>query len=141
MCAGSVQVFIDPALSVYPVKTADHISIYHVDHRFCNGIIDVFKGMDTFLNHDIVDCLTAIGYFVALLQAKFFYLTGIGDAPISMNGTMKLAPSAVGTRIDIDGDLKATIPLIGGKIEKAAAPSIIKAMDKEQQTGTAWLKA
>ena len=66
---------------------------------------------------------------------------GIGDAPISMNGTMKLAPSAVGTRIDIDGDLKATIPLIGGKIEKAAAPSIIKAMDKEQQTGTAWLKA
>ena len=65
----------------------------------------------------------------------------IGDAPISMNGTMKLAPSAVGTRIEIDGDLKAKIPLIGGKIEKAAAPSIIKAIDKEQQTGTAWLKA
>ena len=44
----------------------------------------------------------------------------IGDAPIAMNGTVRLAPGGLGTRIDVDGDLKAKIPLLGGKVEKAA---------------------
>lgn len=64
---------------------------------------------------------------------------GIGDAPIRMTGTIRMAPSAVGTRIDIDGDLKAKVPLIGSRIEKAAAPSIVDAIDTEHEVGQAWL--
>lgn len=63
----------------------------------------------------------------------------IGDAPVSMNGTVRLAPSPAGTRIDIEGELKAKIPLVGGAIEKAAAPSILSAIDKEHEVGQQWL--
>ncbi len=63
----------------------------------------------------------------------------IGDAPVGMTGTVRLDPSDTGTRIEIDGELKAKIPLMGGKIEKAAAPSIIDAIDREHETGQEWL--
>ena len=63
----------------------------------------------------------------------------IGDAPVSMTGTLRMAPGGSGTRIDVDGDLKAKIPLLGGKVEKAAEQPILSAIDKEQEVGTAWL--
>lgn len=64
---------------------------------------------------------------------------GMGDAPIAMNGTMRLSPVAVGSRVDVDGDLKARIPLLGGKIEKVAEGPIRAAIDKEREVGEKWL--
>jgi len=64
---------------------------------------------------------------------------GIGDAPIDMTGTTRLVPTATGTKIDVDGNLRARVPLFGGKIEQVAAPSVIGAIDKEHETGIAWL--
>ncbi|MEP6650410.1 MAG: DUF2505 domain-containing protein [Lapillicoccus sp.] len=64
---------------------------------------------------------------------------GIGDAPVAMNGTLRMAPGGSGTRIDLDGDLKAKIPLLGGKIEKAAQAPILGAIEKEQEVGEKWL--
>ncbi len=63
----------------------------------------------------------------------------IGDAPVAMNGTLRMAAGGSGTRIDIDGDLKARIPLVGGRVEKAAERPILGAIEKEQEVGTAWL--
>ena len=63
----------------------------------------------------------------------------IGDAPVAMNGTLRMAVGGSGTRIDIDGDLKAKIPLVGGRVEKAAERPILGAIEKEQEVGTAWL--
>jgi len=63
----------------------------------------------------------------------------IGDAPVAMNGTLRMAAGGSGTRIDIDGDLKAKIPLVGGRVEKAAERPILGAIKKEQEVGTAWL--
>ena len=63
----------------------------------------------------------------------------IGDAPVAMNGTLRMAAGGSGTRIDIDGDLKARIPLVGGRVEKAAERPILGAIKKEQEVGTAWL--
>ena len=63
----------------------------------------------------------------------------IGDAPVAMNGTLRMATGGSGTRIDIDGDLKAKIPLVGGRVEKAAERPILGAIEKEQEVGTAWL--
>lgn len=64
---------------------------------------------------------------------------GIGDAPIGMAGTLRLAPGGAGTRVDVDGELKARIPLMGGKIEKVAEGPVRAAIDKEQEVGRVWL--
>lgn len=65
----------------------------------------------------------------------------IVGAPIDLAGTLSLAPDGRGSVESIDGDLKARIPLIGGKIEQAAAPAIESAIRAERETGQAWLGA
>ena len=66
---------------------------------------------------------------------------GIGDAPVAMQGGLRMRVDGRGTRIDIDGDLKARVPLVGGRIERAAEPSIRAAIDIEQEVGEKWLAA
>ena len=39
----------------------------------------------------------------------------------------------------IAGDLKASIPLLGGRVEKAAAPAVVEAIRAEERTGQRWL--
>jgi carbon monoxide dehydrogenase subunit G len=61
--------------------------------------------------------------------------------PVRMTGTLRLERDGEGTRELIDGDLKAGIPLLGGKLEQAAAPAFVAAIRKEQEVGTGWLAA
>ncbi|MEO7752547.1 MAG: DUF2505 domain-containing protein [Terracoccus sp.] len=63
----------------------------------------------------------------------------VAGAPVALHATVRMAPGGSGTTIAIDGDLKASIPLFGGKVEKASAPAVIDAIRGEQRTGTAWL--
>jgi hypothetical protein len=63
----------------------------------------------------------------------------VAGAPVAMRSDVRLFPSGGGTTITIEGDLKASIPLFGGKVEKAAAPAVVDAIRSEQQTGRAWL--
>ena len=60
-------------------------------------------------------------------------------APVAMRGTVHLEPVQDGTNLNIDGDLKAHIPLIGGRIEKAAAPAFISALRSEHESARRWL--
>ena len=60
-------------------------------------------------------------------------------APLRLNGTVRLEPDGAGTVERLSADLKASVPLIGGKLEKAAAPAFLAAIRKEQEVGTAWL--
>ncbi|MFC6703837.1 DUF2505 domain-containing protein [Flexivirga alba] len=55
--------------------------------------------------------------------------------PISMKGTASLSPDGDGTKVDVTADLKAKIPIVGGKIEKMSAPEIIKAIGAEERVG------
>lgn len=64
----------------------------------------------------------------------------IVGAPLRLGGTMKLDSDGGGTVERLSADLKASVPLIGGKLEKAAAPAFLAAIRKEQEVGTAWLK-
>ena len=59
---------------------------------------------------------------------------------MDLAGTLSLAPAGRGSVESVDGDLKARIPLLGGKIERAAAPAIESAMRAERETGQAWLQ-
>ncbi len=67
----------------------------------------------------------------------------ISGAPVRMIGTLSLVPDGAGADVQtvetIDGDLKAKVPLIGGRIERAAEPAMRAAVRAERRTGTAWL--
>ena len=64
----------------------------------------------------------------------------IDGAPVSLHGTLSLAPRGQGSVETIEGDLKARIPLLGHKIEQAAAPAVRSAIRVESETGKAWLE-
>ena len=63
----------------------------------------------------------------------------MGTAPIGLIGTIRLDPIAEGTQVTVDGELKARVPFIGGKVEEAAAPSALAGIRKEHKVGIAWL--
>jgi len=63
----------------------------------------------------------------------------LSGGPIDLAGNLAMAPGGKGTIETVEGDLKARIPLIGGKIEKAAAPAINSAIRVERETGELWL--
>ncbi len=63
----------------------------------------------------------------------------VAGAPVALHATVRMASGGSGTTITIVGDLKASIPLFGGKVEKASAPAVVDAIRGEQRTGTAWL--
>ena len=59
--------------------------------------------------------------------------------PATMKASSILAPSAGGTQLQMDGELKVRIPLIGGRLEKELAKAIRMALQKEQEVGRTWL--
>jgi hypothetical protein len=65
----------------------------------------------------------------------------IPGTPLRMTGSLDLAPNGHGGTIEtVDGVLKASVPLIGGRIEKAAEPALRGAIDVEQRLGRRWLE-
>ena len=61
-------------------------------------------------------------------------------APTSMHGRIDVLPTAAGgATVRISADFKASVPLIGGKVEKLASPIIVDIIDSEQKSGIAWL--
>jgi hypothetical protein len=63
----------------------------------------------------------------------------IAGAPINLAGTLSLAVGGPGSVETIEGDLKASIPFLGNKVEQAAAPAIRAAIRVEGETGSVWL--
>ena len=63
----------------------------------------------------------------------------LGGAPVSLRADLALVPRGTSTQMCLDGDLKASVPFIGGKIEKSAAPAIVDGIRGEGAVGRAWL--
>ena len=63
----------------------------------------------------------------------------IKGAPVRMTGTLRLVAQGPVTVETIDCDLKAAVPLVGGKIEKSVEPAILAAIRVEEREGRAWL--
>jgi len=59
--------------------------------------------------------------------------------PVSMKGTVTLAPGGKGSVVDLKGDLKVNVPLLGRKLEASAAPAVLAGFADHQQVGDAWL--
>ncbi|MDQ1536153.1 MAG: hypothetical protein QOE58_546 [Actinomycetota bacterium] len=65
----------------------------------------------------------------------------IAGAPIELSGKLSLAAGGQGTVETIEADLKAGIPILGNKMEQAAAPAVKSAIRVESETGKSWLAA
>jgi hypothetical protein len=59
--------------------------------------------------------------------------------PVKAGGTIRLEPRGAGSLVSIDGELKASVPLIGGKIESWAGGEAKDALVKEYEFGKSWL--
>lgn len=55
----------------------------------------------------------------------------IKGAPMTLKGTVRLSPNGSGSVQEIDGDVKVSVPLIGGKLEKAASDPLMFAARTE----------
>jgi hypothetical protein len=63
----------------------------------------------------------------------------VAGAPVHLRARARLAPVPHSSTLTVGGELKASIPLVGGKIEKAAAPAVLDALRSEGETGRRWL--
>jgi hypothetical protein len=59
--------------------------------------------------------------------------------PVSMRGHLQLAAGGAGTIVQLTGDLKVAIPLLGRKLEQSTAPVVLAGFKKQQEVGDRWL--
>ncbi len=59
--------------------------------------------------------------------------------PVTLKGTLALGPGGRGTTMVLTGELKVAIPLLGKKLEQAAAPAVLAGFRTQQKVGDRWL--
>ena len=59
--------------------------------------------------------------------------------PTSMSGTATISARGAGSTLTYDLDVKASVPLIGGKLEKLVFELTTAGFEKDQAVGSAWL--
>lgn len=59
--------------------------------------------------------------------------------PTSLSGTATISSAGSSTKLRYDLEVKASVPLIGGKLEKLVADLTVEGFGKEQAAGAAWL--
>ncbi|TWP35117.1 DUF2505 domain-containing protein [Leekyejoonella antrihumi] len=64
----------------------------------------------------------------------------IMGAPVMFTGRLQMTPQGESTSMRASGDLRARVPLFGGKIEEAAVPAITGAIEIERSTGRSYLE-
>jgi hypothetical protein len=59
--------------------------------------------------------------------------------PTRVQGTATVAENGTGSTLTYDLEVKASVPLIGGKLERLVVDLTTEGFDKEQAVGAAWL--
>jgi Protein of unknown function (DUF2505) len=65
--------------------------------------------------------------------------TTVLGQPVTFKGGIRLAPGGRGSQVDVQGDLKVAIPLLGRKLEESAAPAVLAGYRTQQEVGDKWL--
>ena len=65
-------------------------------------------------------------------------MTVLGQ-PVSLKGELRLRPGGRGTTVDLQGELKVAIPLLGRKLEQSSAPAVMAGFRTQQSVGDRWL--
>jgi uncharacterized protein YndB with AHSA1/START domain len=61
------------------------------------------------------------------------YKVEVQGVPSRIDGTVTLTPEDGGTRQVVEAEVKVSIPLLGGKLEKFAVDNAVKALDHEAE--------
>lgn len=61
--------------------------------------------------------------------------------PVEMSGTMRLAPTPTGCVEEIRGRIKASVPLVGGRLEHLVGDGVDDQLVREHEFAVAWLAA
>lgn len=64
----------------------------------------------------------------------------IPGKPVRLTGTLNLEARRSGSAKVVEGDLKVSIPMVGGKLEKSIADVLHAALDGEQKVASRWLE-
>jgi hypothetical protein len=67
------------------------------------------------------------------------FSASFGGAPASVAGLLRLEPDGGGSRRVVRGEAKASVPLVGGKVEELVRDQLMRLVNKEQQVGSDWL--
>jgi hypothetical protein len=65
-------------------------------------------------------------------------MTVLGQ-PVSFWGKVEVSPGGRGSVVDVTGELKVAIPLLGRRLEEAAAPAVMAGYRTQQEVGDRWL--
>jgi Protein of unknown function (DUF2505) len=65
-------------------------------------------------------------------------MTVLGQ-PVTFRGKLELSAGGRGSVVDITGELKVAIPLLGRKLEESAAPAVTEGYRTQQEVGDRWL--
>jgi hypothetical protein len=59
--------------------------------------------------------------------------------PVTFKGNQQLSTGGRGSVVDVSGELKVAIPLLGRKLEESAAPAVMAGYRTQQEVGNRWL--
>lgn len=62
----------------------------------------------------------------------------VAGTPAGMTAALRLTPAGQGSRVEIDGDLVAKVPLLGARLEKAAMPYVSKVLRAEERAAATY---
>ncbi|KYH45562.1 DUF2505 domain-containing protein [Branchiibius sp. NY16-3462-2] len=63
----------------------------------------------------------------------------VRDKPVNFDGMCSLQPGGDGSQLQVAGDVRCSIPLMGGRIEGAVAPALTHGFKVEEKQGRAYL--
>lgn len=63
----------------------------------------------------------------------------VDKQPVSLRGKLRLRPGGRGTTVNLTGELKVNVPLLGRKLEQGAAPAVLAGFRTQQRAGDRWL--
>jgi hypothetical protein len=65
-------------------------------------------------------------------------MTVLGQ-PVALKGGIRLSLGGRGSEVDVRGELKVAVPLLGRKLEESAAPAVMAGYRTQQAVGDNWL--
>ena len=126
VCVASESISYDAAVSGSTTKTSRTLPAPESAARFTGAHLTV--------NDEVVwGAADASG-----ARAADLTMTVLGQ-PVTLKGELQVAPGGRGTVVDLTGELKVAIPLLGRKMEESAAPAVLAGFRTQQRVGDRWL--
>jgi len=141
--AAVTSMLADPAFRE-AVCDAQHATSRSVSISGIPGTVDVSftqrtEGVPSFAKKFVGDSTRAITTQV-WTGTEASYVVDTPGKPTSMKGTASIAENGSGSTLTYDLEVKASVPLVGGKLEDLIAGFVGKAFDAELKVGVKWLR-